>query len=59
MVEWKSTPKKHKKNAEMDVARRVEKKDKKTYRNFDSADSGAFFNHGNRVIVETPTASWN
>jgi len=43
----------------MDVTRRVENTDTKTYRNFDSADSGACFNHGNRVIVNTPTASRN
>jgi hypothetical protein len=41
----------------MDVTRRVENTDKKTYRNFDSVDSEACFNHGNRVIVDTPTAS--
>ena len=43
----------------MDVTRRVENKDKKAYRNFDSVDSEACFNHGNRVIVNTPTASRN
>ena len=43
----------------MDVTRRVENKNKKTYRNFDSVDSEASFNHGNRVIVNTPTASRN
>ena len=41
----------------MDVTRRVENIDKKTYRNFDSPDWKARFNHGNREIVDAPTAS--